>query len=483
MKDYFLITLFFFVISFGRSQDLAENTKPRIRKSETLLVYPPANHAPIHKATAVHLFAFMALIGRSDITPSDPRGLAVTRLKSTDDPDNRNDDDDLTAYGVNSGQNNIIFNSSMQGLDVYEGKGPQQKLKRPRGIACNSDGDVYIADTGNNRLVKLKNPGGYLLFVKASGKKGNKSGEYDEPRGVAVDQKNQVYVTDYKNDRIQVLDSNLIPCQIWGNATDASGTLSLYRPDAIAASDGSDPDNFTQDHFLIVVDMDGTRIQKLGFDGHFQMGVVSSEYGFDKVNLTSVAIDGFNNVWVTDAENHAIHKFDRDLRYMGTFGSPGDGENQFIEPRAIAIGKKFGQVFIADKISAQYYHIGTDIQNLNVAIKDSQLVFSFYLPETSRLTARIVDEKGKLVATLARNSMTSPGIKMLQWNRAYKSNSPLRDILQFREQNRSDSTQGKQPAMTEQLAPSGIYKIEIEAKSTYIYNRYFTAKRALEFAF
>lgn len=483
MKRYFIFGLTLFAIWSSIFLSVAQDSKSRIRKSETLLVYPPTNHAPIHKATAVHLFAFMALIGRSDITPSDPRGLAVTRLKSTDDPDNRNDDDDLTAYGINSGQNNIIFNGSMQGLDVYEGKGPQQKLKRPRGIVCNSDGDVYVADTGNNRIVKLKNPGGYLLFVKSTGKKGHKSGEYDEPRGVAVDQKNHVYVTDYKNDRIQVLDSNLISIQSFDNTADATGTLSLYRPDAIAVTDANDPDNFTHDQFLIVVDMEGARIQRLGLDGHFQMGVVSSEYGFEKVNLTSVAIDGYNNVWATDAENHVIHKFDRDLRYIGTFGSHGDGENQFIEPRAIAIGKKFGQVFIADKISAQYFHIGTDIQNLNVALKDSQLIFSFYLPETSRISARIIDEQGRLVATLTRNNITSAGNRTLQWNRAYKSNTPLRDIMQFREQNMSDSILQKQPVITMPLAPSGVYKIEIEAKSTYIYNRYFTAKRTLEFAF
>lgn len=460
----------------------------------TTLVYPPVRHAPLHKATAVHLFAFMALIGRTDVTPSDPQGLAAIRLKSTNDPANTGDDDDLTVYGVNSGQNNIIFNSSMQSIDVYEGKGRKQKLKKPRGIACNTNGDVYIADTGNNRIVQLFNPGSYLTFVDAYGKKGMNVSEFKEPHGIALSSDGKIFVTDTGNDRIQVFDKQMKFLYAVGDKNDSTGlSVSMLRPEAIAVNDPGDPDSYFRDEFIAVVDLNNTRIRKLSTEGKFLAAVNSTDYGYQTVYLTSLAIDAYSNIWVTDMFNHCIHKFDRNLNYITSFGRIGEDDNQFFEPRGIAIGKKFGQVFVADKKSAQYFHIGTDILGVDISMQDSLIRFDFLLTEYSKLTARIFDETGRPVGVLCLNKLMPLGKNTLYWNRQF-AKGLLRSVFPddlIKSKLAADSAgiaklkssaDSNNIAFSPAFVSSGLYKIRIEAKSTYLYNRYFTKKIEVEFA-
>lgn len=446
----------------------------------TSLVYPPSRHAPIHKATALHLYTFMALIGRTDIRPDEPSGIAVTRLKSTDDPKSKTDDDDLTVYGLNTGQNNILFNSSMQSLDVYEGKGRKQKLNKPRGIAANANGDVYIADTGNNRIVRLHNPGNYLTFADAYGKQGKKPGEFDEPRGVALDQSGRVFVSDANNDRIQIFDAQMQFQYAIGDRSDTADVSKLlYRPDAIALIDATEEAGYYRESFLIVVDLNNTRLRKYTLDGQFIAGMNSTDYGYQQVYLTSVAIDFYSNVWVTDMFNHCVHKFNKDLQYITSFGHIGDGDHEFFEPRAIGIWKKLGQVFIVDKKSAQYYHIGTDIYNMEVSQQDSSIRFDFFLTETSKVSASILDQTGRPIAKLISNQTVQQGANSLLWDRVDR---PINSNI-FLNRFKKDSTQTSDSTKAQKIFPSGLYKLKLEARTTYIYSRYFTKTVELEFAF
>lgn len=453
----------------------------RVHESTTL-VYPPARHAPIHKAGAVHLLAFMALIGRTDIRPSDPQGMASTRLRSTNDPLSRVDDDDLTVYGLNSGQNNIIFNSSMQSLDVYEGKGPRQKLKRPLGITAHSDGAVYVTDTGHHRVVRMHNPGSYLEFVDAFGKEGGSAGQFREPSGIALSEDGRLYVCDTGNNRVQVFDKQLRHLYSIGEKTDTAGmTTELFAPCAIAVASSADSDSYYKEDFLILVDMEHGRLQKLTTEGRFLAGVSASDYGYQRAYLTSVALDHYGNVWVTDLLNHCIHKFDRNLAYITSFGRIGDGEGEFIEPRGITIGKKYGQVFICDKFSAHYFHIGTDILNLDVSMQDSLIRFDFFLTENSRITARVTDSRGILIARLCSNKLMSQGSQVLLWNRRHSSFA-MQSLVSYMNRDSLSEVSNIDRTKSDTL-PGGLYKVIVEARTTYPYSRYFTKTVEVEFAF
>ena len=78
-------------------------------------------------------------------------------------------------------------------------------FNRPADVAFAKNGDIYVADGyGNSRVVKFDRDGKYL---KAWGKYGTGTGEFNLPHTVAVDKEGRVYVGDRENQRIQIFDS------------------------------------------------------------------------------------------------------------------------------------------------------------------------------------------------------------------------------------------------------------------------------------
>ncbi len=74
------------------------------------------------------------------------------------------------------------------------------QLRSPWGIAVDSQGDVYVTDTGNHRVQKFDREGN---FITQWGGFGNGDGQFNFPYGIAVDAKGSVYVVDSGNTRVQ----------------------------------------------------------------------------------------------------------------------------------------------------------------------------------------------------------------------------------------------------------------------------------------
>ncbi len=76
----------------------------------------------------------------------------------------------------------------------------------PMGIAVDAPGNVYVADTGNNRIQKFDSNGNFLTKWGAYGfpyGQHEENGNFQHPEGIAVDSSLNVYVADTYNDRIQ----------------------------------------------------------------------------------------------------------------------------------------------------------------------------------------------------------------------------------------------------------------------------------------
>jgi len=146
------------------------------------------------------------------------------------------------------------------------------------------------------RVQKFDSNGGYITQW---GSFGPGAGQFDRPEGVAVDSDHNVYVADSDNNRIQKFDSNGNPLAQWGSY--GSGDGQFFTPRAVAVD---------SDDNVYVVDMNNHRIQKFDSDGGYitQWGSEGSGDGQFK-SPEGVAVDSDHNVYVADEYNHRIQKF------------------------------------------------------------------------------------------------------------------------------------------------------------------------------
>ncbi len=102
-------------------------------------------------------------------------------------------------------------------------------FNHPDAVAVAPAGEVYVADTGNDRIVELSPVGG---VITEWGSKGTSDGHFRSPAGIAVDAAGRVYVVDGENNRVQVFEADGRALARWGLRGTAPGEFS--QPTAIA---------------------------------------------------------------------------------------------------------------------------------------------------------------------------------------------------------------------------------------------------------
>jgi tripartite motif-containing protein 71 len=214
-----------------------------------------------------------------------------------------------------------------------EGTGNGQ-LKSPEGIAVDSSGNVYVADTCNDRIQKFDS---YGSFVTNWGCEGTGDGEFDWPLGIAVDSSGYVFVADSFNDRIQKFDANGNFITKWGS--EGTGNGQFKYPQGIAVDSSGN---------VYVADTRNDRIQKFDANGNFITKWGSEGTGNGQFNHPNgIAVDSSGNVFVADTYNYQIQKFDANGNFITKWGSSGTGNGQFDYPIGIAVDSS-GYVFVAD---------------------------------------------------------------------------------------------------------------------------------------
>ena len=118
-----------------------------------------------------------------------------------------------------------------------DGSGLSARFNRPAGLAVDSVGNVYIADQSNNTIRKVTNSGVVTTLAGLAGSQGSANGtgnaaRFDKPQGVAVDTAGNVYVADSNNQTIRKITGNGVVTTLAGLAGtpgSADGTGSTAR--------------------------------------------------------------------------------------------------------------------------------------------------------------------------------------------------------------------------------------------------------------
>jgi hypothetical protein len=386
-KFFMFLLLVFMAASAARAEDKQPPKEDEVEimtDTPSTLVYPSFWHTPfgIHKGTPFWLKVFLG----TRTYFNNPQGLACTKLLTDYGKINPGRDDwQLTVYGVNSGNSEVIYNPSMYSLGMFGsyGKGDGQ-LDHPVGIACNEQGDIYIADTGNNRLSRWFNDGRSVKFLLNLGRNGNGPGEFSRPTYAALDSAGNVYVSDTGNNRIQVFNKS------GGFLYEIGKTFGIMNPQGLVVCDSGARYMGYKNDCIYLIDGNNNRIQKLGLKGNL-LGSIRAEDVLGKpVFLTTLDMDYYGNVYVVDNLNSQVHKFSPDLRLIVSQGRFGTTDYEFEKPTGITIYRHYGQIFVSDREAAQYFWIGSDARDFKAKkINETELQFDFVLTEKSYATVEI----------------------------------------------------------------------------------------------
>jgi hypothetical protein len=75
----------------------------------------------------------------------------------------------------------------------------------PDEMALDTEGNLYILDSGNHRILKFSPQ---LLFLSSFGQRGQGPGDFQNPTSIEVDPQNFIYVADPRNNRISIFPPN-----------------------------------------------------------------------------------------------------------------------------------------------------------------------------------------------------------------------------------------------------------------------------------
>jgi len=218
------------------------------------------------------------------------------------------------------------------------------------GLTVDPSDNVFIADSGNARVLKCDPSGTCALFAGVSGSPGSDNAHLLWPASVAVDSGANVLVSDYDGFRIQKYDSDGTYLTTLGTTgvPYPVDTSRLNHPWGIGrASDGS----------LYVTEERGNRLVKLNASGvqEWAFGDAGVK-GDDDSHLGSywsgpqgnVAVDASGNIFVPDTGNDRVQIISFAGSLVGSIGSWGTGDYQFACPAGVAISPVNGDLYVVD---------------------------------------------------------------------------------------------------------------------------------------
>ncbi|OGM58709.1 hypothetical protein A2955_04420 [Candidatus Woesebacteria bacterium RIFCSPLOWO2_01_FULL_37_19] len=232
-------------------------------------------------------------------------------------------------YVSDSGRNKIIkFTNYGQYLNEWGEKGNgEYKFNGALDIAVEndnySDGNFFVADTGNNRIIRYQCAKFYCQYDKKWGSEGSSDGEFKYIYALAVDKKGNTFVSDTNsanNNRIQKFDKDGQFVKSWGITGTEPGQLSL-----ISSMDVDSENN------LYVGDYHNERIQVFDNEGNF-LRMWPTRGDFEYKFPVGITLDNDNNVYVSIEGNFPlIQKFDNQGNFINEWGKRGifslyDGE-------------------------------------------------------------------------------------------------------------------------------------------------------------
>jgi sugar lactone lactonase YvrE len=344
------------------------------------------NNQRIRKVTAAGIITTVAGTGISGFSgdggpatsarSSSANGVVVDGAGNLFIADGNNRIRKVTAAGIIT----TVAGTGILGFSGDGGPATSAQLSFPYGVAVDGAGNLFIADTGNNRIRRVT-AAGIITTVAGNGVPGYSgdggpatSAQVPDPLGVAVDGAGNLFIADSEHTVTKFGNSHIRKVTPAGIITTVAGTTFGFSGDGGPATsaqlDGSSGLAVDGAGNLYIADSLNNRIRKVGSDGIITTvagggpgglgdgGPATSAHLFEP---SGVAVDGAGNLFIADTGDDRIRKVTVDgvittvagsgFREGGFSGFSGDGgaaaSAQLNFPYGVALDAA-GNLFIAD---------------------------------------------------------------------------------------------------------------------------------------
>jgi sugar lactone lactonase YvrE len=305
---------------------------------------------------------------------------------------------------ASTGTVTLIAGTSRAGFSGDGGLAVNAQLNSPQGMAFDPNGNMYIADSRNNRIRQVSTSGIITTFAgngtvspgggpSAYGDGGPAtSAQLHLPMGVAVDQYFNVYIADTGDNTIRQVTAD-------GNiATIAGDSFPSYQGDAglAIAAELHNPEDVAVDSSgnIYIADTANAYIRKVTTDGNINYIAGDGSIGYsgdggyatsaDLIAPFALVVDSSGNVYFAENGDSRIRRIDAkslDISTVagnGTNGFSGDGSTainaEMNSPTGLALDSA-GNLYIADSLNCRIRKV-TSGGNISTIVGNGTLSYS-----------------------------------------------------------------------------------------------------------
>ena len=262
-------------------------------------------------------------------------------------------------------QNNYPIVSTLAGtgsMGAVNGKASEASFSNMMGLAVDSQGNIFVADSRNNMIRKISSDG-IVTTVAGNGRAGSLDGRGDSasffyPQGIAVDKNGNLYIADTHNSLIRKINpqgyvTTLAGQRIYHTIPVKDSITRFDNPSGIAVDDSG---------YVYVADCFNNLIRKISPDGKVYNIAGNINHGTKDGTGSSasfylpagIALDSVGNMYVSDSYNNLIRKVSQSgvvttiagNKLRGSLNGKGSVAT-FSHPSGITVDTK-GSIYVAD---------------------------------------------------------------------------------------------------------------------------------------